>query len=50
MILTICSPTPPKGKGSDNLKTTLAEAYAAAESALPEVYKGMVVNEDQDKP
>ena len=25
------------------------EAYAAVESALPEKYKGMVKNEDQDK-
>lgn len=47
MILTIHDPIPPKGQGMENIKATLAEAYAAVESALPEEYKGMVKNEDQ---
>lgn len=42
MILTIHEPIPPKGKGMENIKATMAEAYAAVESALPEQYKGMV--------
>ena len=33
-------------KGIENIKATMAEAYAAVESALPEEYKGMVKNED----
>ena len=49
MILTIHEPIPPKGKGMENIKATMAEAYAAVESALPEQYKGMVKNEDQDR-
>ena len=48
MILTIHDPIPPKGKGPENIKETMTEAYAAVESALPERYKGMVKNEDQD--
>ena len=47
MILTIHNPIPPKGQGIENIKATMAEAYAAVESALPEEYKGMVKNEDQ---
>ena len=47
MILTIHDPIPPKGQGVENIKATMAEAYAAVESALPEEYKGMVKNEDQ---
>lgn len=49
MILTIHDPIPPKGKGIENIKETMAEAYAAVESALPEKHKGMVNNEDQDR-
>lgn len=49
MILTIHDPIPPKGQGIENIKATMAEAYAAVESALPEEYKGMVKNEDQDR-
>ena len=49
MILTIHDPIPPKGKGPENIKETMTEAYAAVESALPERYKGMVKNEDQDR-
>ena len=49
MILTIHDPIPPKGKGMENIKATMAEAYAAVESALPEQHKGMVKNEDQDR-
>lgn len=47
MILTIHDPIPPKGQGTENIKATLAEAYTAVESALPEKYKGMVKNDDQ---
>lgn len=49
MTLTIHKPIPPKGKGIDNIKATMAEAYAAVESALPERHKGMVSNEDQNR-
>lgn len=49
MILTIHEPIPPKGKGAENIKASMNEAYAAVESALPEKYKGMVKNEDQDR-
>lgn len=47
MSLTIHDPISPKGKGIENIKGTMAEAYAAVESALPEEYKGMIKNEDQ---
>ena len=49
MILTIHEPIAPKGQGAENIKATMAEAYTAVESALPEQYRGMVKNEDQDK-
>ena len=49
MILTIHEPIPPKGKGAENIKASMNEAYAAVESALPEKYKGLVKNEDQDR-
>ena len=39
----------PKGKGAENIKASMNEAYAAVESALPEKYKEMVKNEDQDR-
>jgi 1-acyl-sn-glycerol-3-phosphate acyltransferases len=48
MILTIHDPILPKGKGMENIKETMAEAYAAVQSALPEKYKGMVQNDDQE--
>ena len=48
MILTIHEPIPPKGRGTENIKASMNEAYVAVESALPEKYKGMVKNEDQD--
>lgn len=48
MILTIHEPIFPKSKGLENIKTTMNEAYTAVESSLPEKYKGMVRNEDQD--
>jgi 1-acyl-sn-glycerol-3-phosphate acyltransferase len=47
MIMTIHEPIFPKGKGSDNIRETLNEAYSAVESALPEKYKGYVENRDQ---
>ena len=34
MILTIHDPIPPKGQGIENIKATMAEAYAAVESAF----------------
>lgn len=49
MILTIHDPILPKGKGMENIKATMAEAYAAVESALPDKHKGMIKNEDQDR-
>jgi len=48
MILTIHDPIPPKGKGTDNIKATMDEAYKAVESVLPEKYKGMIKNDDQE--
>lgn len=48
MILTIHDPIPPKGQGAENIKTTMQEAYAAVESALPDKYKGMMQNDDQE--
>lgn len=49
LTLTIHEPIPPKCKGPENVKATMTEAYAAVESALPEKYKGMVQNDDQDR-
>jgi len=48
MILTIHEPILPKSKGVENVRETMDEAYKAVESAMPEKYKGMVRNEDQD--
>ena len=48
MILTIHEPILPKGKGSENIKRTMEEAYDAIQSSLPEKHKGMVVNADQE--
>ena len=48
MVLTIHKPIPPKGQGPENVKTTMQEAYDMVESALPECYRGMVKNEDQN--
>lgn len=48
MVLTIHEPILPKGKGIENVKATLEEAYAVVESALPEKHKGMVTNHDQE--
>ena len=47
MTLTIHEPIAPKGNGAESVRATMAEAYAAVESGLPEKYKGMVKNEDQ---
>ncbi len=49
MILTIHEPIPPHGQGIENIKNTMNIAYNAVESALPESYKGMVRNEDQEQ-
>lgn len=48
MTLTIHEPILPKGQGSENIKETLEEAYEIIQSAMPDKYKGMVRNEDQD--
>lgn len=48
MVLTIHPPIPPQSKGVENIKTTLAQAYQAVESALPQEYKGMITNDDQE--
>ncbi len=48
MILTIHPPIHPQSKGTENIKSTLAEAYKAVQSALPQKYKGMVKNADQE--
>ncbi len=48
MILTIHDPIPPKEQGLDNIKATMQEAYMAVESALPERYRGMIKNDDQE--
>ena len=50
MVMTIHDPIPPKGKGLENVKATMAEAYEAVQSALPEKYRGMVKNDDQERP
>lgn len=48
MTLTIHDPIPPKGQGMENIRATMEEAYIAVESALPDEYKGMVKNDDQE--
>lgn len=48
MILTIHQPILPEGRGNDNIKETMEEAYSAIQSALPGKHRGMVKNEDQD--
>ncbi len=40
MTLTIHHPIPPKGKGPENVRASMEEAYAAVESALPDKYRG----------
>lgn len=48
MILTIHPPIPPKTKGIENIKETMATSYKIIESALPDRHKGMIVNPDQE--
>lgn len=48
MILTIHDPIPPKGQGIENIRAMMEKAYVAVESALPDKYKGMVTNADQE--
>lgn len=50
LILTIHKPIPPVGEGQENIKHTMELAYKEVESALPDKFKGMVRNEDQDIP
>jgi 1-acyl-sn-glycerol-3-phosphate acyltransferase len=47
MTLTIHEPIPPKGRGPENIRLTMQEAYEKVESALPEEYKGEVNNPKQ---
>ncbi|KAA6332984.1 1-acyl-sn-glycerol-3-phosphate acyltransferase [termite gut metagenome] len=44
MILTIHNPISPKGKGVDNIKAIMEEAYVTVESALPAKYKEQAKN------
>jgi 1-acyl-sn-glycerol-3-phosphate acyltransferase len=46
MTLTIHSPILPKGKGVDNIKATMEEAYAVIDSALPERHKSQAWQQD----
>lgn len=39
MTLTIHTPIPPKGKGPENVQTSMAEAYEAVEAGLEERYR-----------
>ena len=39
MTLTIHDPIPPKGKGAENIRQTLSEAYEVISTSLPERYK-----------
>lgn len=48
MILTIHDPIFPSERSPENIKSTMQEAYVAVESALPNKYKGMVKNVDQE--
>ncbi len=48
MVLTIHKPIPPKGKGTENVQKTMDESYKAIENSIPDKYKGMVRNPDQD--
>lgn len=48
LIMTIHEPIAPKGRGAENVKATMTEAYNAVESALPAQYQGMVKNDDQE--
>lgn len=50
LTLTIHPPIPPKGKGAEFIKETMQEAYAAVENGLEKEYRGMVKNEDQERP
>lgn len=51
MTLTIHKPILPKGNNSpEDLKEIMQEAYKAVESGLEPEYRGMVKNEDQERP
>ncbi len=47
IIMTIHHPIPPKGQGPENVKETMAEAYATVMSSLPKKYQGFKENKDQ---
>ena len=47
LIMTIHHPILPKGKGPENIKETMDEAYQVVMSGLPPERQGFVKNEDQ---
>lgn len=50
LVLTIHKPIEPIGQGPENIKNAMTISYSEIEAALPDKYKGMVRNEDQDIP
>ena len=50
LTLTIHDPIEPQGEGPGDIRHTMQLAYTAIESALPECYRGMVTNADQEVP
>ena len=47
LSMTIHHPILPKGKGPENIKETMAEAYQVVMSGLPPERQGFIKNEDQ---
>ncbi len=47
LTMTIHKPIPPKGKGTENIKATMEEAYEAVMSGLPQERQGSIKNDDQ---
>lgn len=47
LTLTIHHPILPKGKGPENIKETMEEAYQAVMAGLPPERQGFIKNEDQ---
>ncbi len=50
LTLTIHDPIAPEGEGLGDIKRTMKLAYEAIEAGLPEAYRGMVKNADQEIP
>lgn len=48
MVMTIHDPILPKAQGAKNIKATMDEAYAAVQTVLPDKYKGLRENKDQE--